>query len=397
MTVDFMLPDAVLHALGLLNMAGYEAYIVGGCLRDTLQGIEPDDWDISTSATPDEIEEVFRDYRIMSYGRQHGTLTIVVLDLILEITTFRKDGEYSDGRHPDAVEFTLSLEEDLRRRDFTVNAMAFHPFEGLIDLYHGQEDLAAGIIRCVGEPEKRFSEDALRILRALRFAALLDAEIEPKTAAALVKLAPTLTRVSKERIASEICKLVRSRTSAGRVITEYRDVLAVVFPEIRRVTDFSLMSIRYPMMHARFAALFWKTDMEAYEVIDALQALRMDKNTVRLTGHLIAAREMPLNNTYDFLRLLNVVTPTWIDLYLTLREVDENTSRRVKNLLDENACYKIPILKIDGDDVIALGIEQGPEVGRILYAVLDAVMDGKCENRKEDLLKWIEENEKPVQ
>lgn len=198
--MDIMLPDAVLHALVLLNTSGYDAYIVGGCVRDSMLGFEPDDWDIATSATPDEIKEVFRDYRIMNYGLQHGTLSIVVMDLILEITTFRMEGEYSDGRHPDTVQFTRSLHEDLRRRDFTVNAMAYHPFEGVIDLYHGQEDLANGIIRCVGEPEKRFGEDALRILRALRFAAVLDFEIEPRTEAALVKLASTLSRIDRKSV-----------------------------------------------------------------------------------------------------------------------------------------------------------------------------------------------------
>ena len=395
--MDIMLPDAVLHALVLLNTSGYDAYIVGGCVRDSMLGCEPDDWDIATSATPDEIQEVFREYRIMDYGLQHGTLTIVVMDLILEITTFRMEGAYSDGRHPDTVQFTRSLHEDLQRRDFTVNAMAYHPFEGVIDLYHGQEDLANGIIRCVGEPEKRFSEDALRILRALRFAALLNFEIESHTEAALVKLAPALTCISMERVCVEVCKLLRSRTSAGRVITKYRDVLAVVFPEIRKVTDFSLLSIPVPMMHARFAALFWKTNMEAYEVIEALQKLRLDKATVRIVGHLISCREMPLNTTYDLLRMLNRITPERVDLYLALREADETIVKRVKSLLDENACYNIPILKIDGEDVIAAGIEKGPDVGRVLYAVLDAVMDGRCQNRKEDLLKWIEENEKPVQ
>lgn len=395
--MDIMLPDAVLHALVLLNTSGYDAYIVGGCVRDSMLGCEPDDWDIATSATPDEIQEVFREYRIMDYGLQHGTLTIVVMDLILEITTFRMEGAYSDGRHPDTVQFTRSLHEDLQRRDFTVNAMAYHPFEGVIDLYHGQEDLANGIIRCVGEPEKRFSEDALRILRALRFAALLDFEIEAHTEAALVKLAPALTCISMERVSVEVCKLLRSRTSAGRVITKYRDVLAVVFPEIRKVTDFSLLAIPVPMMHARFAALFWKTNMEAYEVIEALQKLRLDKATVRIVGHLISCREMPLNTTYDLLRMLNRITPERVNLYLALREADESIVKRVKSLLDENACYNIPILKIDGEDVIAAGIEKGPDVGRVLYAVLDAVMDGRCQNRKEDLLKWIEENEKPVQ
>lgn len=394
--MDIQLPDSVLHAIGLLNVAGYDAYVVGGCVRDSLLGVDPDDWDIATSATPEEIRQVFASYRIMDIGLQHGTLTVVVQDLVLEITTFRVDGDYSDGRHPDTVQYTTSLLDDLRRRDFTVNAMAYHPFEGLIDLYHGQEDLASGVIRCVGDPAKRLREDALRILRALRFATTLNFAIEPKTEAALMQLATTLTRVSAERIADELCKLLLNR-NAMRTIAMYKEVLAVVLPELKRVDDFSLLSIPSTCMYVRFSALFWKSDVEAQEVQEALQRLRFDKRTVQVTTLLLSCREMPINSNYDLLRLLNRITPSLIWGYLSLREADESVIQRAKNLLDENACYKIPILEIDGEDVIAAGIPQGPEVGRTLYAVLDAVMDGKCPNRKEDLLRWIENMKRPVQ
>lgn len=394
--MDISLPDSVLHAICLLNVAGYDAYLVGGCVRDSLLGIEPDDWDIATSATPSEIRYVFSDYHLTNFGQQYGTITVFIQDVYVEITTFRLESDYSDGRHPDSVQYTTSLLDDLRRRDFTINAMAYHPFEGVIDLYHGQEDLVAGVIRCVGEPEKRFHEDALRILRALRFAATLDFAIEPKTEAALIQMAPALTQMSAERISCELTKLLRKH-SAAHILSKYRNVFAVVLPEIAYVTDFSLISDQSLHLYARFSAMFWKADVDPIAVRETLLRLRFDKRTALTTALLLSCRDMPLNTTYDLLRLLNRITPTLVKPYFSLREVDDIVRKRVSALVDENACYHIPILAIDGDDVIAAGIPKGPEVGRVLYAVLDAVMLGTCPNRKEDLLKWIEENQKPVQ
>ena len=390
------IPDEALHAITQLNKAGYEAFVVGGCVRDTLRGEEPDDWDITTSATPDEMKEVFFDHRVVESGTPHGTLTVIVDETPLEITTYRIDGDYSDGRHPDSVQFTRSLTEDLRRRDFTINAMAYHPEIGLVDNHHGQEDLAAKVIRCVGVPQQRFDEDALRILRALRFATTLHFTIEEQTETALRQLAPALTRVASERIQDEFYKLLRD-DNAGHIMAKYKDVLSVILPELSQVTDFSLIPDMPKMMAARMAAVFWQTDFDALDVAEALQQLRLNKRTVNTVRLLLSCRDMPTETNYDLLRLLNRISPDLIWIYLTLRQVDESLKQRVYNLLVNNACYKIPILAVDGDDVIAAGIPAGPDVGRVLYALLDAVMEGKCLNRKEDLLNWIEQNEKPVQ
>ena len=208
MTVHIDLPVAVSSAIQKLNSAGFEAYAVGGCIRDSLLEYQPDDWDITTSATPSEMQAVFAEYRTVETGLQHGTLMVLLDGMSLEITTYRVDGTYSDGRHPDGVSFTRALSEDLRRRDFTINAMAYHPKTGLVDLYDGQADLAAAIIRCVGEPYRRFEEDALRILRALRFSSTLGFAMDDATAQALRALSSTLTKVSVERITTEFVKLL---------------------------------------------------------------------------------------------------------------------------------------------------------------------------------------------
>lgn len=394
--MHILLPDAVMQAIRQLNAAGYEAYIVGGCVRDTLLGRIPEDWDITTSATPDEMKTVFSDRRIIEAGIQHGTLIVVVDDMPLEITTYRVESGYSDSRHPDSVQFTRSLAEDLRRRDFTINAMAYHPENGLIDLYGGQMDLARKTIRCVGEPNVRFTEDALRILRALRFAAVLDFSIEAQTEAALRHLSTTIHRVSTERIMEEFCMMLRDN-SVCRIFDRYKDVLIVVMPELINVTDLSLLSLMPPMMYARFSALFWNTTVAISTIQEALRRLRLDKRTINTVGLLLSCREMPISSNYDLLRVLNRISPDLIWIYLTLRQADDDLKQRVESLLSSNACYKIPILAVDGDDVIAAGISAGPDVGRVLYALLDAVMEGKCPNQKDELIKWIAKVKDPVQ
>lgn len=394
--MHILLPDAVMQAIRQLNAAGYEAYIVGGCVRDTLLGRIPEDWDITTSATPDEMKTVFSDRRIIEAGIQHGTLIVVVDDMPLEITTYRVESGYSDSRHPDSVQFTRSLAEDLRRRDFTINAMAYHPENGLIDLYGGQMDLARKTIRCVGEPNVRFTEDALRILRALRFAAVLDFTIEAQTEVALRHLSPTIRRVSAERIMEEFCMMLRDN-SVCRIFGRYKDVLIVVMPELVHVTDLSLLSLMPPMMYARFSALFWNTTVAISTIQEALRRLRLDKKTINTVGLLLSCREMPISSNYDLLRVLNRISPDLIWIYLTLRQADDDLKQRVESLLSSNACYKIPILAVDGDDVIAAGISAGPDVGRVLYALLDAVMEGKCPNQKDELIKWIAKVKDPVQ
>lgn len=230
MTMD--MPKNVDIAINLLQSAGFEAYAVGGCVRDSLLGKTPNDWDITTSAKPEDMKSVFADFHCIDTGIKHGTVTVVIDGEPLEITTFRLDGEYEDNRHPKSVTFTSNLGADLGRRDFTVNAMAYSKKTGTVDLFGGQNDLKNKIIRCVGDPDRRFNEDALRILRALRFASALDFEIEEKTAQSLLKNRALLGNISEERIAKELLKLVCGK-GAKRILTDFAPVLFEILPELQ--------------------------------------------------------------------------------------------------------------------------------------------------------------------
>lgn len=229
------LPKQVKQIINTLQEHGYEAYAVGGCVRDAILGKEPQDWDITTSAMPMQVKALFR--RTIDTGIQHGTVTVLLDKIGFEVTTYRVDGTYEDGRHPTEVSFTASLAEDLKRRDFTINAMAYNETDGLVDLFHGAEDLEQGIIRCVGVAKERFSEDALRILRAFRFSAQLDFSIEKETLAAAKELAETLRKISAERIYAELTKLLVSG-HPGRLLTAYEcNITEVILPELDRMCE----------------------------------------------------------------------------------------------------------------------------------------------------------------
>ena len=232
------LPEQVRRALARLEAAGHEAFVVGGAVRDCVRGAGTGtDWDITTSALPEETETIFSGYRVIEAGMKHGTVTVLLDGEPLEITTYRVDGGYSDHRHPDEVRFTRSLREDLRRRDFTMNAMAYSPRTGVVDPFGGQADLAAGVVRCVGEPDRRFQEDALRILRALRFASALGMGIHPDTARAARDNRGLLTSVAAERVRVELTKLLCG-ADAERVLLEFPDILSVLLPEIGAMVCF---------------------------------------------------------------------------------------------------------------------------------------------------------------
>ena len=383
------LPNAVLYALEKLNNSGYEAYVVGGCVRDFLMDKAPQDWDVTTSATPAQMREVFAGDRTIETGIKHGTLTVLVEDLPMEITTFRVDGAYSDGRHPDAVSFTTSLTEDLKRRDFTINAMAYHPVVGIIDPFGGREDLHNAVIRCVGDPSTRFSEDALRILRALRFSAVLGFAIDTNTAAALRALSSTLPRVSIERITTEFTKLLCGNESTA-VLQEYRTVISEFFPEIAHCNCIQPPLTR-PVIHARLAALFCSAGVGAQKAESALRRLRMDSNTIRKVVQLLSVDfpDAAMEKSHN-LRLLNRLGPELIFDYYSIHQADVSIIQHTRNLLTSNACYSVAMLAIHGDDVIAAGVTPGPAVGATLQCLLDAVIDGYCPNQSEDLLRYID-------
>ena len=434
------LPASVTNALDRLHRAGYEAYIVGGCVRDALMGKTPQDYDLCTSALPEQTEAVFAGEKLIETGLRHGTVTVLLGGMPLEITTFRVDGTYSDARRPDSVRFTPSLTEDLARRDFTVNAMAWSPETGLSDPFGGREDLTKGVIRCVGEPERRFTEDALRILRALRFAATLGFSIEPGTAAALRALAPALEKISAERVYSELCKLICG-PDAGRIILDYTEVLGVVLPELLPMRGFDQRNVHHcydvlthcvhameampPESVLRWAGLlhdvgkpdtffldadgvghFYGHPQRGAELCEALcRRLRFDNDSrervcalVRQHDRWIEPREAPVRKAlsrlgeelfFDLLRLKRADVGALAPEYRHLAAVYDTLEAMARSLLSERAPLSLRDLALNGDDLMALGVSKGPELGQALHRLLDAVLDGAVANERKALIDYF--------
>ena len=373
--------------------AGHSANIVGGAVRNFLLGREIDDYDITTSATPAETEEIFGDFRIIETGIKHGTVTVMIHGSAFEITTYRSDGEYLDNRHPSSVSFTTSLADDLARRDFTVNAMCYNSYDGYTDLYGGLEDLRTGTIRAVGDPETRFREDALRIMRALRFASVLGFRIDEETERAIYKTKGLLKNVSPERIFVEWKKLV-SGEGAYEVLSRYREVIAVVIP----VTLDLRLPDRERFLAADFAsrqnAIFYLSSPDAACDFDGtMRSLRTD-NATRLLGYNIlkAIDNVSLRSVTDVCLALHAYGYDTVlgvlELGLLLGKYGESEENSFDEAISRDLPYKISHLDLRGGDLTALGIT-GTEVGRLLELAIIAVIEGKCENEREALLAYI--------
>ena len=410
------LPSPVRIALETLERAGFEGFVVGGCVRDHLMGLVPHDFDITTNAHPQQIKRCFAPYPTIDTGLAHGTVTVVIDRMPLEITTYRLDGDYRDHRHPDTVTFTPHLAQDLSRRDFTVNAMAYSPTHGLIDPFGGQADLRARCIRCVGDPYRRFEEDALRILRALRFCAVLCFPIESKTAAALCQKAETLRAVSVERIYAELCKLVCG-AGAHDVLMRYASVVRVFLPALAACIDDHPAKYRNfldvlfacpPILPLRLAALFGGAARDAQNAgqaaRQALLLLHADNATVDLVARLAAFKgDLPVSMP-QARRLLRRFPPQEIDLVFALeraRALAENPTCRmlrlrsiaraqslVEAVLLQHPCLHVRDLAVSGHDVMAAGFS-GRAIGQALSLLLEAVTDERVCNERGALLAYL--------
>ena len=480
------LPEKVNILIKQLESCGHEAFAVGGCIRDSIIGRIPNDWDLCTSASPDEMKECFagfawppsdnadsgmsgsgRECRIIETGLQHGTLTILLDGDAFEITTYRIDGEYSDGRHPDEVAFTRSLEEDLARRDFTVNAMAYNDMVGLVDPFGGQSDLQAKILRCVGEPEKRFTEDSLRILRCIRFASQLDYVIENSTSEAMYTCLPLIDRVAVERIRVEFEKFLCG-PAAVKVLRQHRDIIAHIIPEIRPMFDldqknaYHVYDVWEHTLHVveniladpllRLMAFFhdigkpptmtvvpndrynpaasenpeitglsnptdpgaaypewghfYGHEAAGAEITrDILRRLKFDNCSRDTICSVIDAHKIIFQPTERHARrLLNKLGEEQLRMLIQLELADVKsqnpvyTDERVENIrafetaldavLAAEQCFSMKHLAVSGRDLMALGIPQGREIGRILNALLDQVVEGTLPNDRETLLTY---------
>ena len=434
-------PISVIKIIETLEQTGYEAYAVGGCVRDSLLGRTPSDWDITTSARPEQVKALFS--HTIDTGIQHGTVTVMLEHVGYEVTTYRIDGEYEDNRHPKEVIFTSLLTEDLKRRDFTINAMAWNPQKGMIDEFGGMADLEEGIIRCVGSPEERFSEDALRMMRAVRFSAQLGYEIEPATKAAIRKLAPNLRSVSAERIQVELVKLVESMHPDYLRVAYETGITKVILPEFDRCMETEqcnphhCYTVGEHILHSMLAApsnrylrltmLFhdigkpevYSEDEHGtghfygHESVSSsisrriLHRLKADGETIRRISCLVKYHGIEWREDRRFLkRRLQKFGVENCRMLLMVRTADLSGQRknseegglphwrsqlcRIERVIDEivreEQCFSRKDLNIDGRDLINDGVAAGPELGRILDQLLEWVIDEEVPNEREALL-----------
>ncbi|MBR5615137.1 MAG: CCA tRNA nucleotidyltransferase [Clostridia bacterium] len=393
-----IIPLHILNIISKIEDAGFEGFAVGGCVRDSFLGKVPSDWDVTTSATPQEILDIFKDYKTIPTGLKHGTVTVLTQNTPVEVTTYRIDGEYTDNRHPKSVTFSRRLEDDLSRRDFTINAMAYNPQFGLIDPFDGKSDLDAGVIRCVGSPAKRFSEDALRILRALRFSAVLGFEIDSTAKDSIRSLSQLLANVSRERISAELCKLIVA-PNAVSVLLEFCPLFAQLLGAPESLEAF-LQNIPYlnnspkdPII--RFSILLHRTD--SLVAAKAVKDLRLDSKTAQTIMRLVALADTSLLPEPAYIKtflseygeeifemLLCMKKSLNTELSDTLLEIKEIYNK----IREENQCYHIKMLEINGNDLMQEFDIKGTEIGKLLNQLLLAVINGKCENSHDKLLQY---------
>ena len=437
------IPSGANEIIHSLQNNGYEAFLVGGCVRDSILKRPIHDYDITTSATPDEMMEIFKDKRIIETGLQHGTITIVIDGEPYEVTTYRIDGNYSDSRRPDKVTFTKSLEEDLKRRDFTINAMAYNDEVGLVDPFNGMEDIKYHKIQCVGKPEDRFSEDALRILRAIRFASQLSFVLEPDTDWNISKMYKNLENISIERINSEFCKIAASSDFCVQMVL-YHEVFSLFIPEIKDMLGFQqnnpyhMYDVWNHTVHAieycesddlvtRLAVFFHDIgkphcyqDSEdgirhfkghgrvSADMTDKImKRLRFDNDTREKVVQLIYYHDATfevgekyikrwLNKIGEeqFRRLLNVrradiKAQADINQETRLQKID-NIGYILEEVLQDDECFSLKDLAVNGKDVMdTMLIKSGKEVGYWLNEILTRVIDGRLKNDREDLIYWM--------
>lgn len=439
--VHINLPADVEYILNSLENAGYAAYIVGGCVRDSLMGKVPHDWDICTDALPIQVKECFSGLRIVDTGLKHGTVTLMLNSEAYEVTTFRKDGKYLDGRRPSKISFVPKLKTDLSRRDFTINAVAYSPSAGIQDYFGGVADIKRGIIRCVGNPNRRFKEDGLRLMRGLRFASVLNFNIETRTSRSIHKHKQLLTKVSKERIQTELYKLLLG-SNVKQILLEYSDILIQIIPQIRCCVGFQQFNPHHYLQvwehtvesvsqsvadrYVRLTMLlhdigkpdaftldsdgighFYGHPERGAAIAEAiLNNLKCDRDTVDIVTELVQSHDLDIAPTSrsvrkclnkfgeeQFRRLLSV---KWAD---AMGQVDPSAklkqifliSLKLDEILEKQQCFSLKDLAIDGHDVITEFATTGKTVGVMLHAALDAVIEDLVANTKVALIAFLKE------
>lgn len=433
------LSDGAKKAIELLKSSGNEAYIVGGSVRDMIMGLKANDYDITTSATPDEMKKAFQGFTVIETGIKHGTLTFLYEKEPIEVTTYRIDGDYKDSRHPESVEFTKNLHNDLSRRDFTMNALVYNEDDGIIDIFGGQNDIEKKIIRAIGDPKKRFQEDALRILRGVRFASQLGFEIEKKTKEAMIECAPLLHNISKERINVEISKFLLGKNVKKAFLENY-EILSEIIPEIKAMHAFDQNSKYHiydvlehtaiaienieSILHLRLAMLFHDAGKPKTYSVDEngqghfyghaktsteiakcfLDEYRFDNATKERVLELVKLHDTPIELDRIFIkkRMNRIGADTFFDL-LKVKRADNlaqnpeyfwtdklDKMEELAKEIEAESCFTLQSLDISGNDLIAHGIK-GKQIGETLNQLLNEVIEERLSNEKELLIKRANE------
>lgn len=426
----FKIPENIKLALSMLHDAGFEAYVVGGSVRDTLLGVQPHDWDIATSAQPNQIKNVFAAYRQIDIGARHGTVAVLINNETIEITTFRIDGKYSDGRRPDNVYFTKNIVEDLSRRDFTINACAITDTR-IIDPFGGRDDIKKRLIRCVGDPEKRFREDALRILRAIRFASVLGFDVEEKTVRAVFDCKDLLSNVSQERITEEFKKTLLG-CNVKNTLSRFSGVVAVTVPQAKELIEFDggkLYEHTLKAVENADADLILRTCMFFHDIATP-RCLKQDSDadcceeSARLAEKILRRMKFSNKEIAAVTQLIRYcgkeIEPSKISVKKTLSVLGkEQFGRLIKakradlsaqphsnneietldaveaiynDLISQNACLTLNDLAINGNDIISIGIPKGKQVGVILNRLFELVLNDEIKNDKDALIRYVIDN-----
>ncbi|NFI04038.1 CCA tRNA nucleotidyltransferase [Clostridium botulinum] len=428
MNFNINIPNDVRFILDRLKNNGHEAYIVGGCVRDSILNNIPKDWDITTKARPEEVIKLFD--KVILTGVKHGTVTVLINSEGYEVTTYRMDGEYEDSRHPKKVNFVSNLKEDLARRDFTINAMAYNKVDGLIDYFEGVSDLKKKVIKTVGNSEKRFSEDALRMLRAIRFSSQLDFSISNETLNSIKNLRENIKNISKERIREEFNKILMSNTKGIDILRE-TGLMEYIFPEIIKSYDFKIDNMYYNdnlythtirateeienKLHLKLTMLFHNLlkmnneDME-YTILQIkkfLKEFKYDNDTVNKVTDLTRYMHNSLNTKLEIKQMLNLINLDLFEDLLKVKEAEilsqnplykeERLSHllyireNLKDVIFNNECFNLKNLNISGKDLISLGLEKGKNIGEMLNELLELVMNNPDLNDKQVLIDIVKE------
>ena len=380
------LPPFAKRAVSILEKAGYEAFAVGGCVRDMLMGKAPNDYDITTNALPSAVKQVFGGHTVLETGIAHGTVTVLIEGNPIEITTYRIDGEYLDGRRPKAVQFTSSLREDLARRDFTINALAYNRNNGLVDFFGGKEDIEKGLIRCVGNATDRFNEDGLRILRCLRFASVLEFTIEENTAAAAISCKRLLEKISAERNFAEIKRALCGK-GIEPVFVSFFDIFTQIIPQLKNADKNAVakrLSAVPSRTEPRLAALLEPCKKEAEAVLTMLKAENRTKARVKLL-----LNEPPPSTRAQTKHLLNKAGE---DGALDVLQFNGKDTAILKDILKSGECYNMKMLNISGNTLLKLGFG-GAQIGIIKERLLEKVFESGVENTEAALLECVKNME----